>query len=44
MSSGWWSVLTVLFPFWLVGAAVAEWLSYWLATQEVRGSIPRLPT
>ena len=26
------------------GAAVAEWLSYWLAEQEVRGSIPRLAT
>ena len=28
----------------LVGAAVAEWLSSWLAKQEVRGSIPRLAT
>ena len=26
------------------GAAVAEWLSSWLAEQEVRGSIPRLAT
>ena len=25
-------------------AAVAEWLSSWLAEQEVRGSIPRLAT
>ena len=28
---------------WL-GAAVAEWLSSWLAEQEVQGSIPRLAT
>ena len=28
----------------LCGAAVAEWLSSWLAEQEVRGSIPRLAT
>ena len=27
-----------------IGAAVAEWLSSWLAEQEVRGSIPRLAT
>ena len=27
-----------------VGAAVAEWLSSWLAEQEDRGSIPRLAT
>ena len=27
-----------------MGAAVAEWLSSWLAEQEVRGSIPRLAT
>ena len=26
------------------GAAVAEWLSYWLAEQEDRGSIPGLAT
>ena len=26
------------------GAGVAEWLSSWLAEQEVRGSIPRLAT
>ena len=26
------------------GAAVAEWLSSWLAEQEDRGSIPRLAT
>ena len=26
------------------GAAVAKWLSSWLAEQEVQGSIPRLPT
>ena len=26
------------------GAAVADWLSSWLAEQEVRGSIPRLAT
>ena len=26
------------------GAAVAKWLSFWLAEQEVRGSIPRLAT
>ena len=26
------------------GAVVAEWLSSWLAEQEVRGSIPRLAT
>ena len=26
------------------GVAVAEWLSSWLAEQEVRGSIPRLAT
>ena len=26
------------------GAAVAEWLSSWLAKQEDRGSIPRLAT
>ena len=26
------------------GAAVAEWLSSWLAEQEERGSIPRLAT
>ena len=30
---------------WLfIGAAVAEWLSSWLAEQEDRGSIPRLAT
>ena len=28
----------------LCGAAVAEWLSSWLAEQEVRCSIPRLAT
>ena len=28
----------------LCGAAVAEWLSSWLAEQEVRGSILRLAT
>ena len=28
----------------LCGAAVAEWLSSWLAEQEVRGSSPRLAT
>ena len=28
----------------LAGAAVAEWLSSWLAEQEDRGSIPRLAT
>ena len=28
----------------LMGAVVAEWLSSWLAEQEVRGSIPRLAT
>ena len=28
----------------LPGAAVAEWLSSWLAEQEVRGSILRLAT
>ena len=28
----------------LLGAAVAEWLSSWLAEQEDRGSIPRLAT
>ena len=27
-----------------LGAAVAEWLSSWLAEQEVRGSIPGLAT
>ena len=27
-----------------LGAVVAEWLSSWLAEQEVRGSIPRLAT
>ena len=27
-----------------VGAAVAEWLSSWLAEQEDRGSIPGLAT
>ena len=27
-----------------MGAVVAEWLSSWLAEQEVRGSIPRLAT
>ena len=27
-----------------VGAAVAEWLSSWLAEQENRGSIPGLAT
>ena len=27
-----------------MGAAVAEWLSSWLAEQEDRGSIPRLAT
>ena len=27
-----------------IGAAVAEWLSSWLAEQEDRGSIPRLAT
>ena len=26
------------------GAVVVEWLSSWLAEQEVRGSIPRLAT
>ena len=31
------------FPYNL-GAAVAEWLSSWLAEQEDRGSIPRLAT
>ena len=30
--------------YWLLGAAVAEWLSSWLAEQEDRGSIPRLAT
>ena len=30
--------------FTMLGAAVAEWLSSWLAEQEVRGSIPRLAT
>ena len=25
-----------------LGAAMAEWLSSWLAEQEVRGSIPHL--
>ena len=33
-----WSILK------LNGAAVAEWLSSWLAEQEDRGSIPRLAT
>ena len=28
----------------LLGAAVAEWLSSWLAEQEDRGSIPGLAT
>ena len=28
----------------VVGAATVEWLSSWLAEQEVRGSIPRLAT
>ena len=28
----------------VVGAAVAEWLSSWLAEQEDRGSIPGLAT
>ena len=28
----------------MAGAAVAEWLSFWLAEQEDRGSIPRLAT
>ena len=39
--------LLIAFSFLLVafwGAAVAEWLSSWLAEQEVRGSIPRLAT
>ena len=29
---------------WFKGAAVAEWLSSWLAEQEDRGSIPGLAT
>ena len=39
--------LLIAFSFLLVaflGAAVGEWLSSWLAEQEVRGSIPRLAT
>ena len=28
----------------MLGAVVAEWISSWLAEQEVRGSIPRLAT
>ena len=33
------------FSFWIFcSAAVAEWLSSWLAEQEDRGSIPRLAT
>ena len=27
-----------------IGAAVAEWLSFWFAEQEDRGSIPGLAT
>ena len=34
----------ILFYFQFGGAAVAEWLSSWLAEQEVRGLIPRLAT
>ena len=29
---------------WKMGAAVAEWLSSWIAEQEDRGSIPGLAT
>ena len=29
---------------WIRGAAVAEWISSWIAEQEVRGSIPGLAT
>ena len=39
--------LLIAFSFLLVaflGAVVVEWLSSWLAEQEVRGSIPRLAT
>ena len=32
------------FYYLILGAAVAEWLSSWLAEQEVRGSIPGLAT
>ena len=31
-------------PSWIMEAAVAHWLSSWLAEQGVRGSIPRLAT
>ena len=37
-------VYTILIFLQQIGAAVAEWLSSWLAEQEDRGSIPRLAT
>ena len=33
-----------IFCFGLIGAVVVEWLSSWFAEQEIRGSIPGLPT
>ena len=36
--------LITIVDFHTLGAAVAEWLSSWLAEQEDRGSIPRLAT
>ena len=37
-------MVQLFYVFDFCGAAVAEWLSSWLAEQEVRGSISRLAT